>query len=70
MDLGARILSAWRALLGARAAAEHSLNSDTCAVEDLCENTVNDLLEKLWDGLDDQQRAAVDARPIRQAVTT
>jgi hypothetical protein len=65
--LDARIHSAWAALSGARVAAQHSLNGDTCAIENLCERTLNELLENLWDGLDPQARAAVNARPVKQS---
>lgn len=44
--LDRRIASAWAALAGARAAATHSPNADTCGLEDICENTVNALLER------------------------
>ena len=44
--LDRRIASAWAALAGARAAAWRSPNAETCWLEDMCENTVNELLEK------------------------
>lgn len=68
-DLGkieTRIASAWAALSGARASSWHSPNADTCAIEDMCERTLDGLLDKLWDGIPDHDRTAIDARPIRQ----
>lgn len=44
-----RIASAWAALNGARAAAWHSPNADTCGLEEMCEHTVNALLEKRYE---------------------
>lgn len=44
--IDARILSAWSALAGARAAASHSPNGETLALENMCERTVNELLER------------------------
>jgi hypothetical protein len=41
-----RIASAWAALNGARAVTWHSPNGDSCAIEDMCERTLNELLEK------------------------
>lgn len=63
-----RIASAWAALNGARASTWHSPNGDTCAVEEMCENTVNGLLEKLWAEMTDEQRAAVEARPVQGCI--
>ena len=47
--LDKRIASAWSALSGARASAWHSPNKDTCAIEDMCERTVNELLERRYE---------------------
>lgn len=44
--LDARIHSAWAALNGARAVANHSPSGDNCAIENLCERVLNELLEK------------------------
>ena len=64
-----RIASAWAALAGARASTWHSPNGDNCAIEEMCENTVNDLLDKLWSDMTEQQRADADARPMRAKVS-
>ena len=64
--LEGRIASAWAALAGARASTWHSPNGDNCAIEEMCENTVNDLLDKLWSGMTDEQRDEADARPMRE----
>lgn len=61
-----RIASAWAALAGARSAASHSPNSDTCAIEEMCENTVNDLLDNLWRNMSPAQQAAADARAMHR----
>ncbi len=65
--LDRRIASAWAALNGARASCWHSPNADNCAIEEMCENTVNDLLEKLWAELTPAQRTQVDRRDVRVA---
>lgn len=44
--LDQRIASAWAALSGARAATWHSPSANNCAIEALCERTVNELLER------------------------
>jgi hypothetical protein len=44
-----RIASAWAALAGARAAATHSPNGETVALENMCERTVNELLERRYE---------------------
>lgn len=56
--LDRRIASAWSALSGARAAAWHSPNAETCAVEALCERTLDELLEKRYE-MQTGQREAV-----------
>lgn len=48
-QLDRRIASAWAALSGARAAAWHSPNQKTCAIEDMAERTVNELLERRYE---------------------
>jgi hypothetical protein len=45
-DLDKRITAAYHALNGARAAATHSPNRETIRLEEMCERTVNDLLDK------------------------
>jgi hypothetical protein len=59
-----RIASAWAALHGARQATWHSPSGDNCAVEAMCEATVNGLLEVLWSEMTEEQRAEVEARPM------
>ena len=63
--LDRRIASAWAALHGARAACSHSPSADNCAVEDMCENTVNDLLDSRWSGMSPIERRNADKREIR-----
>ena len=48
-QLDRRIASAWAALSGARAATWHSPNRDSMLVEEMCERTVNELLEKRYE---------------------
>ena len=44
--LDKRIASAWAALGGARAAAWHSPSGNNMLIEQMCERTLNELLEK------------------------
>ena len=65
-SLHSRITSAWAALNGARAAAWHSPNANNCAVERMCENTVNDLLDSLYSRMTAAERRAADKRTVRE----
>ncbi len=47
--LDRRIASAWAALNGARDAASHSLNAGTCAMEQMCERALDELLEQRYE---------------------
>jgi hypothetical protein len=44
-----RIASAWSALSGARAASWRSPNADNILVEEMCERTLNELLEQRYE---------------------
>jgi hypothetical protein len=44
-----RIASAWAALSGARAAANHSPTGERLLVESMCERTLDELLDQRWE---------------------
>jgi hypothetical protein len=68
-DHHVRIKAAVDAREGAFAAFGHSPNASTQKAVENCQYTLNWRLDQLWQSLTDQQRAEIDARPVRQAVT-
>lgn len=66
--LGEQIADAWFELLAARADWARSPNADSIQVEQYAQLRLNRLLERLFDSMSEQQRVAVNARPVRQMV--
>jgi hypothetical protein len=63
--LAEQINGAWDELLLARIDYEYSPNADNKRTSEYAELRVNRLLERVWAGMSDKQKRAVEKRPVR-----